>query len=140
MMNFMSDPQPTGLEDIFPEPRDAEITEATLDLLTGEGEEFASTLLRRCDISYEFLDCWNRGPHRFSSIGVTLSGPPAVCEMLRGLKGLTSTNLSQQNILVPYEPEELSREAKVIREAFSVAIYSVLPDSLLDTVTIREDA
>jgi hypothetical protein len=120
-----------------------QLLKTAIDLLVLDGEQFASALLLSCNVDYARFDSWynSRIEEEVTLMTVTLSGPPGVYRVLRGLKGLSGTAFAKHQSDDEWAEEESSRaqSARVIRDALDVALDSVLNSSLA-AVWVRLDS
>ncbi len=104
-----------------------QLLKAAIDLLVTEGHRYASAVLLSCGLR---LDCsgesWMVGARESHGVDVILTGPPALYQVLRSIKGLAGRSSVGD-----------SETATVIRDALQAAIEALLADSYLDGIHIR---
>jgi hypothetical protein len=99
------------------------IHKASIDLLMIEGEEYATALLLSCNLDF---DAWSNSNGAWG-YNVSLSGPPALYQVLRNIEGLAGGWRSGMR----------SKTAETIRDALSAAISSSFEeDSYLEVVRL----
>lgn len=101
-----------------------QIQKAAVDLLVTRGEHYASAVLSSCRLAWSWSgETWMSGARTCKGVDVTLSGPPAVYELLRKIKGLEGRRLGGE-----------SGTAAAIRDALQTAVEAVLANSYLDSI------
>jgi len=111
-------------EDVAIEER---LQKAAIDLLVTQGEQYASALLLSCGLRWTFSnEGWMVHATRVEGIDVTLTGPPGLYQILRGISGLAGRQSGNQ-----------SHTAAVIRDALEAAIDATMSDSYLDSIWIK---
>jgi len=103
-----------------------QLLKAAIDLLVASGEQYATAVLLSCGlrVTYPEESWWSSGRQVYG-VDITLTGPPALYQVLRGIKGLTGRG----------DPDS-SRTADVLRDAFEVAVDAVMEDHYLYSIGV----
>jgi len=103
------------------------LQKTAIDLLVTQGEQYPGAILLNCGLRYSYSgESWMVGARNVDGVDVTLTGPPALYQMLRSITGLAGR-----------PSKSASRTAVAIRDALSVAVEAALDDSYLDSIHLK---